>query len=513
MNATDRTAHILNVNDREIPRYVNEELLRRVGFEVTSVATGEQALMVVDASVDLVLLDVQLPRLDSYEVCRRIKANPKTASVAVLLSSASCITTHNKVTGLDSGADGYLVQPFETTELVATIRALLRTRGAERRASALAEELGHAMEVRDEFLAMLGHELRNPIGAITTALHLIDGVNHPPSIERYVRILNRQTTSLSRIVDDLLDVARITHGKVQLDRRIVDLDEIVRRCGDVLGAELLGARHDVQLVVRSRSVLVDGDPVRLEQIITNLVTNGIKYTPSGGTVTVELTCADGLARLAVSDTGIGMDASTLSHVFDVFIQGKQGLDRSRGGLGLGLTVVRRLVELHGGSIRAHSDGEGTGSSFVVTLPVAVQPLHSITPGPLPTFGELANMRILIVEDNPDAREGLAELLSHRCRYVETAADGQVGLERALASPYDVMLIDVGLPVVDGYEVARRLRDRSPRPRLIAVTGYGQPDDRRRALAAGFDLHLVKPVSLRQLLSHLSSLSAVDMGRA
>jgi signal transduction histidine kinase len=501
------------VNDRDIPRYVNEELLRRVGFEVTSVATGEQALTVLDSSYDLVLLDVQLPRMDGYEVCRRIKANPKTASVAVLLSSATFITVHSKVTGLESGADGYLVQPFESTELVATIRALLRTRAAERRASALAEELGHAMEVRDEFLAMLGHELRNPIGAITTALHLIDGVQEPSRLERYVKILSRQTTSLSRIVDDLLDVARITHGKIQLDRRVVDLDEIVKRCRDVLAGEVLGKRHDVHVIVRSRSVLVDGDPVRLEQIIANLVTNAIKYTPSGGAVTVELTREGDSARLEVIDTGIGMDAATLAHVFDVFTQGKQGLDRSRGGLGLGLTVVRRLVELHGGAIRAHSDGEGKGSKFVVTLPVAAQITRTITPASIPAFGDLADLRILIVEDNPDAREGLAELLSHRCRHVETAADGQMGLERALSAAYDVMLIDVGLPVVDGYEVARRLRDRTPRPRLIAMTGYGQPDDRRRALAAGFDLHLVKPVSLRQLLTHLSSLHPGGVGTA
>jgi signal transduction histidine kinase len=506
----ERSARILNVNDRDIPRYVNEELLRREGFEVVSVPTGEHALATLDSGFDLVLLDVQLPGLDGFDVCRRIKANPTTASVAVLLSSSTFVTTRNKVTGLESGADGYLVQPFEASELIATIRALLRTRAAERRASALADELSRAMEVRDEFLAMLGHELRNPIGTISTALHLLDTAEPGEVRERCGEMLRRQTYNLSRIVDDLLDVARITRGKVVLEMHTVDLFDVLARCRDAMGAEVLGSRHDVAIELVGESTFVSGDPVRIEQIVTNLLTNAIKYTPSGGRVTLRLTRRAERAVVEVSDTGIGMDAPTLARVFDVFAQGKQGLDRSRGGLGLGLTVVRRLVELHGGTIAASSAGEGEGSTFTVELPLAApkQPAEPAPAPPPPTDG-LASLRLLIVEDNHDARESLALLLRQHCGEVATEGDGLAGLERAVREHFDVMLVDIGLPSLDGYEVARRLCEGAgeARPLLIAMTGYGQPEDRRRALEVGFDLHLIKPISVTKLVEHLARVHA------
>jgi signal transduction histidine kinase len=501
-------AKVLNVNDRDIPRYVNEELLRQAGFDVVSIATGEEALtMLRDSDFELVLLDVQLPGLDGFDVCRRIKANPATANVAVLLSSSTFVTTRNKVTGLESGADGYLVQPFEASELIATIRALLRTRAAERRASALADELGRAMKVRDEFLAMLGHELRNPIGTIATALHLI-GADDAGTRERCIEIVRRQTHNLGRMVDDLLDVARITSGKVALDLQTVDLLALLTRCRDAMAAEVLGTRHGVALELNGESLSVRGDPVRLEQIVTNLLTNAIKYTPSGGKVSIRLTPRGDRAVVEVTDTGIGMDAATLAHVFDVFAQGKQGLDRSRGGLGLGLTVVRRLVELHGGTIGAASEGEGRGSTFTLELPVAA-PLPASESQPAKHTPELSHLRVLIVEDNSDACEILAVLLRRTCGCVATASNGRSGCEQALRDPFDVMLVDIGLPELDGYEVARRvvagLGDK--RPLLVAMTGYGQPDDRRRALDVGFDLHMVKPISVPTLMSHLEQLPA------
>lgn len=511
---TSSRPRILNVNDREIPRYVNAEILRAQQFDVVSVATGEEAVSRIAGDIDLVLLDIKLPGIDGFDVCRHIKRDPATANIAVLLSSATFVSSRAKVTGLESGADGYLVQPFEPPELIATIRALLRTRAAERRATALAGQLQQAMEVRDEFLAMLGHELRNPIGAITTAVQLLDKRRDPDAVDRYAPILRRQTMSLGRIVDDLLDVSRMTRGKVTLERQIVDLRAVVDRCREALGNEVLGRKHQVEITVTGPRTAVDGDPVRLEQIVMNLLTNAVKYTPSGGHVAVVVGHDGDSAVLSVTDDGIGMDASTLARAFDVFAQGQQGLDRSRGGLGLGLTVVRGLVELHGGTIRAESDGEGRGSRFTLTLPLvegARLDLARIEEQPSPAYATPEqHLRVLIVDDNHDLREALADALRGERVDVITEADGRAGLARALTARPDAMLIDIGLPEIDGYEVARRLREcgsASDRPRLIAMTGYGQPEDRARALASGFDVHMVKPISFRELLAHLASVPA------
>ena len=495
----DRPIRVLNVNDREVPRYVNEETLRRGGFEVVSVANGGAALAAARDDIDVVLLDVQLPDLDGFEICRRLKGDPATSNLIVLLTSATFVTAKNKVAGLDSGADGYLVQPYESAELFATMRSLLRARAAERRAQALAQELREAMAVRDEFLAMLGHELRNPIGTMTTALHLMRQPETAGNSDRFLTILNRQMKSLTRIVDDLLDVARITRGKVSLAHDRLDLRDVARQCVTSLADDIRGAGHEVKLDLAREPVVVVGDPVRLEQVAANLVTNAIKYTPRGGHLAVRVTRAGERARLEVEDDGIGMDTAMRDRAFDVFVQGTQSLDRSRGGLGLGLTVVKQLVELHGGSVAVHSGGVGRGSRFVVELPLVV------TPAPQPTTdlepaATVAPVHVVIVEDNDDAREALEAALRALGHHVEVAGDGLSGLDLALTTHPDVVLLDIGLPGLDGYGVARALREKcdGARPYLVAMTGYGQPEDRRRAEAAGFDTHMVKPVSLARL---------------
>ncbi|MEO8704156.1 MAG: response regulator [Kofleriaceae bacterium] len=495
---TEKPVRVLNVNDREIPRYVNEETLRREGFEVVSVASGAAAITAAATEdVDVVLLDVQLPDLDGFEVCRRLKAAPATANAIVLLTSATFVTAENKVAGLDSGADGYLVQPYEVAELHATLRSLLRTRAAERRAQALAQELRSAMDVRDEFLAMLGHELRNPLATITTALHMIEQRRDPEALERYLQILHRQTGSLTRIVDDLLDVARITRGKVSLHREVLDLRDVVDRCLQAAADDVKAARHELVVSRPDEPVLVLGDLVRLEQVACNLVTNSIKYTPKGGQIRVQISAGPS-ARLDVIDTGIGMAADVCSRVFDVFVQAKQSIDRSRGGLGLGLTVVRQLVELHGGTVSAHSEGEGQGSRFTVDLPLAPEgsALAASSMTQLPRAGGMA---VAVIEDNAEGRETLVEVLKLLGHHVEVAADGLAGLELVLRTQPDVALVDIGLPRLDGYEVARQIRQRATAPvQLIAMSGYGRPEDRSRAEQAGFDLHIVKPVSMKLL---------------
>jgi len=363
----------------------------------------------------------------------------------------------------------------------------------------LFRELEAANRGKDEFLAMLGHELRNPLGTIASAVDALDRVAADPAARQLSGLIGRQARVLGRLVDDLLDVARVASGKLVIERRPVDLRDVAARCLDALRQAGRTRAHEVSL--DGAPAPVAGDGLRLEQVVANLVDNALKYTPPGGRVTVSTGRDGGDAVLRVADTGPGLPPELLPRVFDLFTQGPQGLDRSRGGLGLGLALVKRLVELHGGSVSAASAGPGAGAEFVVRLPArAGEALPAPAPSsPLarPTSARApeARRRVLVVEDNADAREALRVSLTLAGHEVAEAADGPAGLEQLAACRPDVALIDVGLPGLDGYEVARRARQRDETRDvfLVALTGYGQAEDRRRALDAGFDRHLTKPV--------------------
>src|SRR6266508_2176055 len=363
----------------------------------------------------------------------------------------------------------------------------------------LYREAADANRAKDEFLATLSHELRNPLGAIVNAVAALDheGVGEEATT-RLRQIIYRQTHHLTRLVDDLLDVARATAGKIPLNRQPVDLSEVAGGCVRSLRASGRARRHRVTF--RAESVIVNADPTRLAQIITNMLDNAIKFTPSGGSVDLDVLREGQEAVLRVSDTGIGIASEMLSRVFKLFTQGEQPMDRSVGGLGIGLTLSRRLVEMHGGTIRASSEGPGRGAQFTVRVPIEVA---STPPPPPAASGPDRSRTILIVEDNDDARESLRFLLESLGHRVIAAGDGHSGLALALHHQPEVVLIDLGLPGLDGYEVARALRGSATgkTAALIAVTGYGQAEDRRRSKEAGFDAHLVKPVS-QSLLSSL-----------
>ena len=363
----------------------------------------------------------------------------------------------------------------------------------------LYREAAEANRAKDEFLATLSHELRNPLGAIATAVAALERRGGAEEAATRLRqIIHRQTHHLTRLVDDLLDVSRATAGKIALNRQPLDLSEVAGGCVRSLRESGRARRHRV--TVRAESVIVSADPIRLAQIISNMLDNAIKFTPTGGSVDVDVLREGQDAVLRVSDTGIGIAPEMLSRVFELFAQAEQPMDRAVGGLGIGLTLSRRLVEMHGGAIAASSAGHGRGAQFTVRLPVEVAgtpPAHPTAPG------SDRSRSILIVEDNDDARESLRLLLESLGHRVMEAGDGQHGLALALHHRPEVVLIDLGLPGLDGYEVARALRS-TPTGKttaLIAVTGYGQAEDRRRSKEAGFDAHLVKPVS-QSLLSSL-----------
>jgi signal transduction histidine kinase/CheY-like chemotaxis protein len=360
----------------------------------------------------------------------------------------------------------------------------------EQAARAAAEAANRA---KDEFLAMLGHELRNPLGALSNASQLLAHPRVPAESTRHAReIVTRQVEHLSRLTDDLLNAGRAMMGKIALERRKLDLAQATAGALETLRASGRLAGHRVQRQLAP--AWVHADPTRVEQIVVNLVVNAVKFTPQGGSITVRVEHVANEAVVSVLDDGAGMPADLVSRVFDPFVQGHRDLDRAQGGLGIGLTLVRRLAELHGGRAVAESEGLGRGSEFRVYLPAVEPPARAFEP---PSHLVAPTPRdVLIIEDNVDAADSLRALLEVRGHHVRVARDGRDGLAAILQRPPDVALVDVGLPGIDGYEVARGARAASdPRVglRLVALTGYGLPEDRARALAAGFDEHLVKPV--------------------
>jgi signal transduction histidine kinase/ActR/RegA family two-component response regulator len=414
------------------------------------------------------------------------------------------------------GNSTLLERPVRVNTLVAACNAALRARRRQYEVRDLLHSQAQADRRKDEFLAMLGHELRNPLAAIRNAHSVLEriGSSDEPAI-RQRQVIDRQTRHLARMVDDLLDISRVTLGKITLKPQPVDLQEVAERCLRELGTAAQAERQHLALEVTTEPVEVDGDPVRLEQIVSNLLHNAIKYTPPGGRISISVGKTAGEAVIRVSDSGVGIPPEMLPRVFDLFTQVESSIPRSQGGLGLGLPLVRSLVELHGGRVAAASPGPGGGSEFIVRLPLRPQSARSPSEAP-PARVARGNapgpgLRVLVIEDNRDGRESLRDLLEIWGYRVELAEDGPSGLAQALASPPDVALVDIGLPGLDGNEVARRIRAtlNGNTPCLIAMTGYGQPEDKGRALAAGFDSYLVKPVDPETLARLLAE--AVERG--
>jgi signal transduction histidine kinase len=353
-------------------------------------------------------------------------------------------------------------------------------------------EAEQANRAKDEFLAMLGHELRNPLNAVAGASGVLAHANATPEQQVRAReVIQRQVSSLRELVDDLLDVARVTSGKIVLNRQVLDLAAVARGLVSVMGAAGRLGRHRVE--TRLEEAWISGDETRLEQVVANLLDNAAKYTPEGGNITVRVRREGDEAVLEVEDTGVGIAPELMPRIFDLFTQGERTLDRAQGGLGLGLALVRRLVELHGGHVSAESEGAGHGTTIVARFPAAARPAMN-APETAPREGGKRALRILVIEDNPDGRETLALMLRLAGHDVIEAESGPAGVEAAQAHEPDVAIVDIGLPGFDGFEVARRLRadPRTAATRLAALTGYGQEDDRQHAMAAGFDWFLVKP---------------------
>ena len=373
---------------------------------------------------------------------------------------------------------------------------------------------------KNEFLAILSHELRNPLAPIVTAVHLMK-LRGDVATPKEREVIARQADHLIRLVDDLLDVSRVTRGKVTLHRQPLEIARVVAKALEATGPMLEERLHALDLAVPSQGLLVDGDEVRLTQVVSNLLTNAARYTPSGGRIAVRASRVGHRVELRVSDNGVGIAPDLLPRLFDMFVQGPQRPDRAQGGLGLGLALVKTLTELHGGTVEAHSPGPGQGSEFVVWLPCLTAQQPQATDEDARATDEETQVdarrrknvpstgcRVVVVDDNRDAAELIGELLSSAGHVVDIAFDAAMALKLVAEVRPHVAILDIGLPVMDGYELARTIRQSlSDPPKMVALSGYGHEHDRRRSVDAGFSAHLVKPVDASQLLQTIAALSA------
>ncbi|KFE63293.1 ATP-binding protein [Hyalangium minutum] len=396
--------------------------------------------------------------------------------------------------------DGVMTFDFDVTDQVL----------ARKKVEALMEELKATDRRKDEFLAMLAHELRNPLAPLQTSLHLIRKRLGPSPVDRQLEVALRQASHLARIVDDLLEVSRITRGKIELRKERVDLGKAVSRALDATREHIESRKHDVSVSLPMRPLHVLADPVRVDQVLMNLITNAAKYTDTGGRIWVSIERSGDLAELRIRDNGIGIPDDLKPHLFELFQQGNRDLSRTQGGLGIGLTIVHKLVELHGGTVEARSEGTGKGSEFIVRIPLQEEEAAALqASGSQARVDErraVEHCRVLVVDDNKDAAESLGEFIQDFGHEARVALDGTLALKVTAEWQPDLVFLDIGLPGLDGYQVAAEIRGRGGRqPILVALTGYGQESDRMRSKQAGFDHHLVKPPQIRELEAILTAL--------
>jgi signal transduction histidine kinase/ActR/RegA family two-component response regulator len=361
---------------------------------------------------------------------------------------------------------------------------------------------------KDEFLAILAHELRNPLAPLRNALSILRLRGADAQILEQTRnIMERQLQQMVRLIDDLMDISRVTRGKIELRKERLDLAAVIRDALETSRPLIEESGHEIQVSCPPEPLFLNADPTRLAQVFANLLNNAAKYTPRGGRIWLTAERQEDSVFVKVRDTGVGIPAHMLLRIFETFTQVDRSLERPQGGLGIGLALVRSLVELHGGSVVARSDGPGQGSELIVRLPVEPPPGKAKAPGEDGKQGIMAKHRILVVDDNKDSADSLAMLLTLQGSEVRTAYDGLEAIEAAASFKPDVILSDIGMPGLDGYQAAQRIRERlhGSKVVLVAMTGWGQEEDKRRSMAAGFDFHLVKPVDPADLERLLSSI--------
>lgn len=512
-NAPD--VNILLVDDLPEKLLVYETVLEELGHNLITARSGEEALrLILKQEFAVILLDVNMPGMDGFETAALIRKRRKSAHTPIIFLTA--FSDEVKIAqGYASGAVDYLFTPVVPDILKAKVRVFVELFQMRQQAALQAEERARRLAAeesdrcKDQFLGMLAHELRNPLAPIANGMQLMRMMGpREPRMEQICQMIERQVGHMVRLIDDLLDSTRLAQGKILLRKETCNLPDILRQTISDYKNIFENAGVEISLHLDTDDFPIDGDPTRLIQAIGNLLHNAHKFTDRGGKVSVLLRRAEGRrAQIIVEDTGIGIDADTLPHVFDVFRQAEQGLDRNRGGLGLGLSLVRGLINLHNGVVIAHSDGPGKGARFTIELPLLEKdaPQFSIGHDVDTSSGKNCH-RILLVEDNLDAAQSLGTLLQYEGHHIRTAHSGPEGLKEAQEFEPLIILCDIGLPGMDGYQFMRHIRQI---PKLesvcaIAMSGYGRAQDIRRAHEAGFNLHLTKPLDYNRLRRVLSN---------
>ncbi len=525
----DEPIKFLLVDDVEANLTALEGLLKQDGLGFLKARSGPEALeFLLGNEIALAFIDVHMPGMNGFELAEVMRGTRKTRQVPIVFLTAEEVDADLRRRGYELGAVDFLPKPIDSNNLLnkaAVFHELARQRReleesearlreANERLAATNRDLARADRNKDEFLAMLAHELRNPLAPLRHASAILSTDRAgPDAAEQAVRMIDRQIGNLARMVDDLLDVARITQGRVELRRQPLELQAVLNSAAGSARAACEAAGQRLLVSLPEQPIAVDGDATRLEQVVVNLLNNACKYSGPGSDIRLSAEIdGEGAGRTAVvrvTDNGAGIDPDLLPRIFDLFSQASRSADRSQGGLGIGLTIASRLVTLHGGTLEAASEGLGKGAEFRVRLPVlaaapAEVPDRRQEPAPGAT-----GLRLLVVDDNHDAASSLAMLQELEGHQTRTASSGEEALRVAEEFRPDAVLLDIGLPDLDGLEVARRLR-RSEATRtafLVALTGYGSEQDRARTREAGFDEHLVKPGDLdllRKLLENVGT---------
>ena len=535
--------NILIVDDEPVNLTVLETVLDDPGYRLVRAESADQALMaLIGEEFALIVLDIQMPDMSGFELANMIKQRKKTAGIPIIFLTAYFSEDQHVLEGYGTGAVDYLHKPISSAILrskVAVFAELYRKtrecalanehllsevaerRRAQEQLQLLNEELEERVAERtsalvradaalreadrqkDEFLATLAHELRNPLAPIRNAVQilLLKGQD-VPDLQWAGDVIDRQVSQMTRLVDDLLDVSRITMGKLELRKEVIELAKVLQDAVETSRPLIDQDAHRLTVSLPALPLLVEADLVRLAEVFSNLLNNAAKYTERGGDIELSVDVEDGTALVRVKDSGIGIPAEMLPSVFNLFTQVDRHLHRSQGGLGIGLTLVKRLVEMHAGTVEARSEGAGRGSEFIVRLPLVAASQAAQQRRVKEKTSPASKYRVLVVDDNHDGAETLGMMLGIMGNEIQLAHDGLAAVEAAEKFRPDVVLLDIGMPVLDGYEACRRIRaqDWGRSMVLIALTGWGQDGDRRRTQEAGFDHHLVKPVEAATLLS-------------
>ena len=522
INRVDDPVNILMVDDQPAKLLSYEAILRDLGENLVSASSAREALAnLLKTDFAVILVDVCMPEHDGFELVEMIREHHRFREIPVIFVSAVQLTDLDRLKGYASGAVDFVSVPVIPTILRAKVavfadlfrktRDLARlNRELEQRVFEQTAELRETEKAlketdrrKNEFLAMLAHELRNPLAPMQNSLELLKRLNlKEPSVQGIADTCERQLSQLTRLINDLMDVSRITRDKLEMRSDLVDVGGIVSNAIESTKTLLENSQQTLQLRRPDGPVLINGDSVRLLQVLSNLINNAHKYTPVGGEIHV---CVDANSRdvtFSVRDNGAGIDEHDLTHLFEPFYQANRTIDRSHGGLGIGLTLVKSIVEKHNGAIEVRSEGLNKGSEFIVRIPRKMQS-KSVENGAQnepPTQVEPAMRKVLVVDDNLDAADTLVRLLKHLGHDAVSVYDGASAIEKIEAIQPNIVFMDIGMPEMDGYETARRIRSQSwgRSVMLAALTGWGQDQDRAKSAEAGFDLHLVKPVGFDRL---------------